>query len=59
MFDRLQQHSIAINPNKYVFGQKSISFLGHTISAKDESLPEKVQPIAEFQESATKNFDVS
>ncbi|KAG5328076.1 PDCD5 protein, partial [Acromyrmex charruanus] len=27
------QHGIAINPNKCVFGQRSVSFLGHSISA--------------------------
>ncbi|XP_011050568.1 PREDICTED: uncharacterized protein LOC105143778 [Acromyrmex echinatior] len=50
----LQQHSIAINPNKCVFGQKSVSFLGHTISAERiKPLPKKVQAIVEFQEPAT------
>ena len=34
LFDRLQQHGIAINPNKCEFGQKSVSFLEHTISAE-------------------------
>jgi len=43
-----------------MFGQKSVSFLGHTISAEDiKPLFEKIQAIAEFQESATKDFDVS
>ncbi|KAG5345853.1 CSK2A kinase, partial [Acromyrmex heyeri] len=28
-----RQHGIAINPNKCVFGQRSVSFLGHSISA--------------------------
>ena len=32
LFDRL--HGIELNPIKCVFGQKSISFLGHTISDK-------------------------
>jgi len=54
LFDRFQQYGIAINPNKCVFGQKSASFLGHTISAEGiKSLSEKVQTIAKFQEPAT------
>jgi len=46
----MAQQLIRIN----VFRQKSVSFLGHTISAEGiKPLPEKVQAIAEFQELAT------
>ena len=54
LFGRLQQHGIAINPNKCVFRQKSVNFLGHMISAEGiKPLPEKVQAIVDFQEPAT------
>ncbi|KAG5309148.1 POL2 protein, partial [Pseudoatta argentina] len=50
----MDQHGIAINPNKCVFGQKSVNFLGHVISAEGiKPLPEKVQAIVDFQESTT------
>lgn len=33
IFERLKKYSIVINPSDYVFGECSISFLGHLIDS--------------------------
>ena len=49
LFERLQQHGLAIHPGKCQFGRSVIDFLGHRISAAGAvPLPEKVEAIARF-----------
>ena len=49
LFQRLSDYGIVINPSKCHFGQNSLEFLGHHISADGISpLPEKVQAILDF-----------
>ena len=49
VLERLQQHGLSIHPNKCEFGQSSLSFLGHLVSADGIAvLPGKVDAIREF-----------
>jgi len=48
---------IVINPNKCIFSQSSVNFLGHTISAEYiEPLPEKIRAIVEFKNPLLKRL---
>ena len=49
VLERLQQHGLSIHPNKCEFGQSSLSFLGHLVSAHGIAvLPGQVDAIREF-----------
>ena len=49
VLERLQQHGLVINPDKCVFGQSSVTFLGHTVSCDGIlPMPEKVEAIRNF-----------
>ncbi len=54
VFSRLSQHGIVINPNKCLFGEPSLEFLGHHINQQGISpLPEKVQAVQDFPQPQT------
>ena len=49
VFERLQQHGLVINPAKCVFGQPSLTFLGHLVNAQGISpLPARVDGVAQY-----------
>lgn len=49
LFRRLQDHSLAVHPGKCEFGQPSLQFLGHRVSAEGISpLPERVEALRAF-----------
>ena len=49
LFNHLSDYGIVINPSKCIFGDVSLEFLGHQISAHGTSpLPQKVQAIQDF-----------
>ncbi|GBN78102.1 hypothetical protein AVEN_194688-1 [Araneus ventricosus] len=49
VFSKLSEHGIVVNPQKCVFDQSELKFLGFLISSKGISpLPEKVQFLKEF-----------
>ncbi|GBM50424.1 Retrovirus-related Pol polyprotein from transposon opus [Araneus ventricosus] len=49
VFSKLSEHGIVVNPQKSVFGQSELKFLGFLVSSKGISLlPEKVQFLKEF-----------
>ncbi|GBN09928.1 Retrovirus-related Pol polyprotein from transposon opus [Araneus ventricosus] len=49
VFSKLSDHGIVVNPQKCVFGQSELKFLGFLVSSKGISpLPEKVQFLKEF-----------
>ncbi|GBO06263.1 Transposon Ty3-I Gag-Pol polyprotein [Araneus ventricosus] len=49
VFSKLSEHGIVVNPQKCVFGQSELTFLGFLVSSKGSSpLPEKVQFLKEF-----------
>ena len=54
LFDRLSEHGVTLNANKCEFGQESIDFLGHRISAAGiVALPSKVQAIKDYPEPSS------
>ena len=54
LFERLTKHGVTINAAKSVFGQTSVSFIGHEIStAGVRPLPEKVENIQNYPLPAT------
>jgi hypothetical protein len=54
VFTLLEQNGLVVNTDKCVFGQTSIEFLGHLISATGSSpLPSRVDAIAAFPRPAT------
>ena len=51
VFERLTQHGVTINVAKCSFGEKSVTFLGHVISAAGIApLPDKIQAIVDYPE---------
>ncbi|GBM38044.1 Transposon Tf2-8 polyprotein [Araneus ventricosus] len=49
VFSKLREYGIVVNPQKCVFGQSELKFLGFLVSAKGISpLPENVQFLKEF-----------
>lgn len=49
VFKRLQDHNLAINLNKCIFGEPTITFLGHTVNEHGiMPNPSKVVAIAEY-----------
>ena len=55
VLERLQQHGLTINPSKCAFGQQSLSFLGHHVSADGLTpLPTKVEAIQKFPVPTTR-----
>ncbi|CAH8611522.1 unnamed protein product [Dicrocoelium dendriticum] len=49
VFERFDHHGITINPDKCLFGQCSVDFLGHKIDSKGISpIPEKTQAIMDY-----------
>ncbi|GBN12077.1 Transposon Ty3-I Gag-Pol polyprotein [Araneus ventricosus] len=49
VFSKLSEHGIVVNPQKCVFGQSELKFLGFLVSSTGISpLPEKVQFLQEF-----------
>lgn len=54
VLQRLEEYGITINPSKCVFGQPSVKFLGHQVSADGIQPPqEKVQAITDFPKPQT------
>lgn len=49
LFERFRKYGITINPNKSIFGQETIIFLGHHISKKGTKPPtDRVQAIIDY-----------
>lgn len=49
VFHRLSDNGLILRPEKCVFGQKTVSFLGHNVSAEGiRPLPGKVQALQDF-----------
>jgi hypothetical protein len=54
VFSRLEKYGVVVNPNKCVFGQKEVRFLGYLVSgAGTRPLPEKVEAIKGFAQPQT------
>jgi hypothetical protein len=54
VFSLLEQNGLVVNEEKCVFGQSSVEFLGHIISAAGSSpLPSRVEAIAAFPRPVT------
>lgn len=54
LFERLQQHHLAVNVAKCEFGRTEITFLGHLVTAEGISpLPERVEAVSKFPKPAT------
>lgn len=50
VFERFKKYQMTINRNKCVFGQRSVKFLGHLVTADGISpLPERVEAITNFE----------
>lgn len=50
LFHRLRDHGLVLNPDKCIFGQSSLEFLGHTVSTDGVvPLPKKVQAVLDFE----------
>ena len=54
LFIRLRETGLVINPNKCIFGQPSLNFLGHHISKQGISIPpERADGIIQYPKPAT------
>ena len=54
LFDRLSQHGITLNAKKCIFGQSSVTFLGHHISASGIApLDDRIKAIRDYPEPAS------
>jgi len=54
LFEQLQKYAIIINPEKCVFGQSELEFLGYLVSGEGiRSLPERVRAISNYQRPTT------
>ena len=54
LFIRLRETGLVINPNKCLFGQPSLNFLGHHVSKQGISIPpERADVIIQYPKPAT------